>query len=462
MSALSSRPLALRFVLHGSRLIEASAGTGKTFTISALYLRLVLGHGGDAGFERELLPPEILVVTFTDAATRELRDRIRARLVEAALVFRGEVGGDELLVQLRADFDPEQWPACARRLDIAAQWMDEAAVSTIHGWCQRMLREHAFDSGSLFTQTLQTDHGELLALVVRDYWRQQCYPLAGETLDWVISHWKTPDTLLGELRPLLQEAGEASGPLSALLDAQLQARAHAWIELKAPWLNWADELESMLMAAVTAKQVDGRKLQARYISAWCDKLRDWAGGDETTLDIGTGFIRLTPDGLSEAWKAGEPPAHPALEAMVTLPVQIDTLSTPLEAARRHAAAWVSRRFDEEKRRRAEMGFDDMLSRLDDALQGENGDRLAEVIRGQFPVALIDEFQDTDPLQYRIFDRIYRLAENHGSSGLFLIGDPKQAIYAFRGADIHTYLGARQATRGRHDSLDTNFRSATAW
>ncbi|GHA10286.1 exodeoxyribonuclease V subunit beta [Oceanisphaera arctica] len=461
MSALSSRPLALRFVLHGSRLIEASAGTGKTFTISALYLRLVLGHGGDAGFERELLPPEILVVTFTDAATRELRDRIRARLVEAALVFRDEAKDDELLAQLRDDFDPELWPACARRLDIAAQWMDEAAVSTIHGWCQRMLREHAFDSGSLFTQTLQTDHSELLALVVRDYWRQHCYPLAGEALDWVISHWKTPDTLLGELRPLLQEPGEANEPLSALLDEQLQARARAWVDLKAPWLNWADELESVLMAAVTAKQVDGRKLQARYIKSWCDKLRDWARGDETALDLGTGFTRLTPDGLFEAWKVGEPPTHPALEAMVTLPAQLDALSAPLEAARRHAAAWVSRRFDEEKRRRAEMGFDDMLSRLDDALQGENGDRLAEVIRGQFPVALIDEFQDTDPLQYRIFDRIYRLAENHKSCGLFLIGDPKQAIYAFRGADIHTYLSARQSTSGRHDSLDTNFRSATA-
>ena len=99
------RPLALRFPLRGSRLIEASAGTGKTFTISALYLRLVLGHGdAETGFGRALLPPEILVVTFTDAATRELRDRIRARLVQAARVFRAEEAGDDLLQQLRGDF----------------------------------------------------------------------------------------------------------------------------------------------------------------------------------------------------------------------------------------------------------------------------------------------------------------------------------------------------------------------
>ena len=108
-------------------------------TISALYLRLILGHGGDAAFREPLLPPQILVVTFTDAATRELRDRIRARLVEAATVFRGDAQGDDLLRELRSDFAQTQWDECARRLELAAQWMDEAAVSTIHGWCQRCL-----------------------------------------------------------------------------------------------------------------------------------------------------------------------------------------------------------------------------------------------------------------------------------------------------------------------------------
>ena len=114
------RPLALSFPLHGSQLIEASAGTGKTFTISALYLRLILGHGGEQGFERELLPPQILVVTFTDAATKELRERIRARLAEAARFFRGELeGADPLLHQLRDDYPQENWPRCAGRLELS-------------------------------------------------------------------------------------------------------------------------------------------------------------------------------------------------------------------------------------------------------------------------------------------------------------------------------------------------------
>lgn len=455
-----ARPLALSFPLHGSRLIEASAGTGKTYTISALYLRLILRHGGEAAFREPLLPPQILVVTFTDAATRELRDRIRARLVEAATVFRGDAEGDALLATLKADFASAEWPECARRLELAAQWMDEAAVSTIHGWCQRMLREHAFDSGSLFSQTLETDHSELLAEVVRDYWRQHCYPLQGLALDWVAENWGEPDVLGQRIRPLLGEnADGAALALGDLLDATLQKRQRALNALKQPWAAWADALQGLLDQAAAEKQVDARKLQARYYKPWLDKLRAWAQGDDEVLDIGTGFSRLTPDGLAEAWKVGAPPTHPALDAMARLKAELDALPAPNDAALRHAAAWIRQCFDREKRQRAEMGFDDMLSRLDDALQGDSGPRLAEVIRQQFPVALIDEFQDTDPLQYRIFDTLYQVEANRDDCGLFMIGDPKQAIYSFRGADIHTYLRARRATAGRHYNLDTNFRSS---
>jgi exodeoxyribonuclease V beta subunit len=464
----NERPLALRFPLHGSRLIEASAGTGKTFTISALYLRLVLGHGGTDGFERELLPPEILVVTFTDAATRELRDRIRARLVQAARVFRAEEEGDDLLRQLRGDFLPEQWLACARRLDIAAQWMDEAAVSTIHGWCQRMLREHAFDSGSLFTQTLETDHGELMAEVVRDYWRQQCYPLDGAALGWVMNHWQHPDTLLKDkLRPLLGEDDAApSEALGDLLERDLAARQAALERIRQPWLVWLPELEALYREASAAGQLNGNKLGARTFEPRLAMLRAWCEGMGELSFKDDHFKRFKLDGLRDACKKGvelqlSGQVLAALDDMETLEQRLAVLADPAEPAQRHAAAWVRQRFEQEKRRRAEMGFDDMLTRLDAALLGDNGTRLAEVIRGQFPVALIDEFQDTDPLQYRIFDTVYRVEANDRDTGLFLIGDPKQAIYAFRGADIHTYLRARCATDGRHANLDTNFRSSQA-
>ncbi|WP_397450053.1 exodeoxyribonuclease V subunit beta [Pseudomonas sp. NA-150] len=458
-----NQPLALSFPLHGSQLIEASAGTGKTFTISALYLRLVLGHGGDAGFGRELLPPQILVVTFTDAATKELRDRIRTRLAEAARFFRSEIAApDDLINQLREEFGPEQWATCASRLDIAAQWMDEAAVSTIHSWCQRMLREHAFDSGSLFTQTLETDHSDLLSEVLRDYWRRFCYPMTDDVLTWVRSNWGSPASLLPRVRALFgSDRSPATREPAELITASLAERREALQALKAPWLNWAAELLAICLDAVALKAVDGRKMQERYFKPWFEKLNAWAAdAEQELLDLGTGFTRLTPDGFAEAWK-GDPPFHPGLEAMQALKAALDALPTPDAAVIEHAAQWVGARFEEEKRRRAEMGFDDMLLRLDAALKSAGGERLATLIREQFPVALIDEFQDTDPVQYRIFDSIYRLEQSSDDTGLFLIGDPKQAIYAFRGADIFTYLRARQATTGRWHTLGTNFRSSHA-
>ncbi|HWJ94755.1 MAG TPA: UvrD-helicase domain-containing protein, partial [Telluria sp.] len=127
----------------------------------------------------------------------------------------------------------------------------------------------------------------------------------------------------------------------------------------------------------------------------------------------------------------------------------------------HAAAHTARRMAELKQRNRQFGFADMLHRLRDALEGANGDALRRRITEQFPVALVDEFQDTSPDQYRIFDLLYRVAGNDSAHGLFLIGDPKQSIYGFRGADIHSYLDARRATEGRHYKLGTNYRSTKA-
>ncbi|MFA5678939.1 MAG: exodeoxyribonuclease V subunit beta [Pseudomonas sp.] len=459
-------PLALRCPLRGSRLIEASAGTGKTFTISALYLRLVLGHGEEAGFIRELLPPDILVVTFTDAATQELRDRIRARLVQAAKAFRGELADpDPILSTLLEDIPSALHSSCAHKLEIAGQWMDQAAVSTIHGWCQRMLREHAFDSGSLFEQSLETDQTELMADVARDYWRAHCYPLNGEALHWVNEYWKTPAELVKQARNWLDSAAAPEqSSLQAVLDPHVLPAAAELAAIKALWLDWLEPLQTFMEESYAAGKFNGNKLPPKTYLSRLGMLRSWCAG-KGKLSFKDGYFkRFTHEGLLDACKKNvqldiPPTVCAALDDMATLEERLAALPDPSEEALMHAAYWISRTFEREKRRRAQMGFDDMLTRLDAALQGPNGERLAEVIRRQFPVALIDEFQDTDPLQYRIFDSIYRVEQNDQDTALLLIGDPKQAIYSFRGADIHTYLRARQATEGRHENLDTNFRSS---
>jgi exodeoxyribonuclease V beta subunit len=459
----------LTFPLSGSRLIEASAGTGKTYTIAALYVRLVLGHGEEAAYARALVPPEILVVTFTDAATKELRERIRARLAQAAAYFLADPSvpaeGDELLRQLRDDYPPAQWPGCARRLQLAAEWMDEAAVSTIHGWCNRMLREHAFDSGSLFTQALETDQSELLAESARDYWRSFIAPLDAAAAAEVLGWWPGPEELQSAVRPLLPHVDlltDAPAPGETLGRARAE-REEELARLKAPWGAWVDEIDTLLDQAVAGKCVDGRKLQPRYYRQWLQALRDWA--EDLAMispDLKTGWERLTPQGLAEITKEGkQTPEHSGFVAIAGLGAALKALPDGRDAILRHAARWIAARFAAEQHGRAQMGFDDLLTRLAAALTGPNGERLAARIRASFPVALIDEFQDTDPVQYRIFDAVYRVAVNDPATALILIGDPKQAIYSFRGADIHTYLVARRACAGRWYTLGRNYRATAA-
>lgn len=275
----------LRFPLHGSHLIEASAGTGKTFTIAALYVRLVLGHGGADAYGRALTPGEILVVTFTDAATQELRDRIRSRLAVAADAFRvdpGSIGsaspGQDPWHGLRAEYPPEQWPVCARKLQLAAEAMDEAAVSTIHSWCNRMLREHAFDSDSLFTQELETDQRELLSEVVRDYWRSFMVALDADAVAEVRQWWSGPAALQVSIGGLLEHAGLLPAALRAPAEALREAladRQQRLAEIKAPWSAWVDELQTLLDTARDKKQLNGSKLKKNNYDAWLQCLARW-------------------------------------------------------------------------------------------------------------------------------------------------------------------------------------------
>ena len=461
-----TRPLPITFPLHGTRLIEASAGTGKTFTLAALYLRLVLGHGGDNAFHRPLLPPEILVVTFTEAATEELRERIRDRLADAARIFAdaSATADDPVLAQLLDDYaDPEARQQCAQRLDAAAQWMDEAAIYTIHGFCNRMLKQHAFDSGSLFSLELQEDASEERQQAARDYWRTLIADFPVSAANALQSeNLGNPDALLHEARPLL-------GLKEADPDVLPQTVQH-WLTQTGPQADreqsarqtlareWPDFLE-WLRAALDNKWLNGNSYRATSVPGMVQTLQRFANGERLPDKAYDTLAKFSREGMKFT-KKGEPhrPNFAFCQALDTVMEGRATTRLPRTDLLAHAAAWIDRRVDQMRRQSATMGFDDMLSRLHDALQGSNGERLAQVIRDQFPVALIDEFQDTDPTQYGIFSALY---ENREGTGWFMIGDPKQAIYAFRGADVFTYLKARRATEGNHYTLDKNFRSASA-
>ena len=462
--------------LWGSRLIEASAGTGKTWTIAALVLRLVLGHGGEAGYGRPLLPAEILVMTFTRAATRELSDRIRARLLEAARCFRGEAlpaTGDELLAELLAAYPAGMArTGAAWRLGVAAESMDDAAVHTIDAWCQRMLREHAFDSGCLFDEELAANESAMLAEAARDYWRQQLYPLPADALEAALAVWGGVDALARDVQPFVEHdlpAGAGAGSLGELVIRLRDERGARVAGLKAGWAERARQMQDWLDRHCAAAEglFDKRKLKQKDYTRWLAALAAWAGDAQAEWpDIKLGATRLTPAGLQGALKPGAGVTLPLLfDAFASLMQALAALPSPAPALRLHAAACIQRRLAELKQQAGSFGFADLLRRLDQALDaahnGAKAERLRQRILAQTPVALIDEFQDTSPLQARIFERLYRIDDNSRDTALLLIGDPKQSIYGFRGADIHSYLAARRATAGRHYMLDTNHRSTQA-
>ncbi|MBK9682271.1 MAG: exodeoxyribonuclease V subunit beta [Betaproteobacteria bacterium] len=465
---------AAHFPLWGSRLIEASAGTGKTWTIAALYLRLVLGHGGDAAFARPMTPAEVLVMTFTRAATRELSDRIRSRLLEAARCFRGEASphpADTFLAELLTAYAgglPRK--QAAWRLTLAAESMDDAAVHTIDAWCQRMLREHAFDSGCLFDEELAANERAMQFEAARDYWRQQLYPLPAAALDEALAVWPGVEALAADTQALLEvelPAATGQGSLRDCIESACDQRAAALARLKQGWAGRAQAMQAWLDGAYDGKDFpfDRRKLARNHYNGWLAALAGWAekpGAERPELTT-TAVARLKPEGMHAALKPGaQVDLPPHFDAFAQLMHDLDAVPVPASALRLHAAARVQQRLAELKQQAGSFGFADMLGRLDRALDpahnGAAAERLRARILAQTPVALVDEFQDTSPLQASILDRLYRVADNGRETALLLIGDPKQSIYGFRGADIHSYLGMRRATAGRHYVLGTNHRS----
>ncbi|MEX9972282.1 exodeoxyribonuclease V subunit beta [Providencia rettgeri] len=441
--------------LRGQRLIEASAGTGKTYTIGILYLRLLLGLGGVNAFPRPLSVEEILVVTFTEAATNELRGRIRQRIHDMRLVcLRNGVGFEsqpeylELLAELSGE---SQRKFAAQWLQAAERQMDEAAIYTIHGFCQRMLVHNAFESGVLFEQTMIQDEFPIQKQACADFWRRHFYPLNYSMTKVIQSLWTSPEALLSEIKPFLQ--GDIPLIINQPKQVETLEERHQRLILliesvKTAWLENSADFEKL----IADSDVDKRSYSTRFLPTWLIKIGEWAQEKTEDYQLPKDLERFSQTVLHKKSKSGLGPEHivfQSIDELLSQSLTLKDLVIPL------AISEVREAITNEKHNRGEMGFDDLLTRLDGALVQESGKFLAQAISRRFPVAMIDEFQDTDAQQYRIFQRIYREVND---SALLFIGDPKQAIYAFRGADIFTYIEVKNEVSA-HYTLETNYRSS---
>lgn len=449
MSASSMRTLDVAGMpLAGVQLIEASAGTGKTHAITSLYLRLLLEAG--------LGVTDILVVTFTRAATEELRGRIRCRLVEALRLLTDPAALERERDEALAAIVRRATAALAdgaRRLRAAIAAVDEAAIYTIHGFCQRALRDHAFESGQTFTAQLTESEQELVDTVVTDWWRRTFYGDSDlASLAVGRAELATPQAVLAWLKDPLQRGVEVvrvpAVDRERLAPAARRLRSQ-WQAERAAILAAVEDCKDL---SREQKAVAAHAEAVRTLDAWIESGGIAPPGDASAL------TQERLDGRVTAARKKKGVMGPPIAFAAALGEHLAALDGLGLNLLRDALLACRVALDRIKREANLIAFDDLVRRLRDALRGTGGARLAEQIAARHRVALIDEFQDTDALQFEIFERIYR---GRDGTGLLMIGDPKQAIYSFRGADINAYVRAKRATPGpaRH-TMGTNWRSTS--
>jgi exodeoxyribonuclease V beta subunit len=462
-----TRAALLDWPLEGTHRIEASAGTGKTFALALLHTRLVV--------ERALAVKQILAVTYTIAATEELRERLRHQLGRAAELA---ALGDDALDAKRASEDAaesitasvlrerrtiEEPAKLAARLRRAVAEVDLAPIHTIHAFCQRVLADHALASGEpLVPGEFVTSERALHAEIALDVWRR--YTRDRETAARLQTLWIAPDALARDLRLLL--TADTLLPARAEPDpnalAALEAAAGALREACRDHL--ADTRRAIEAARASGVLHKNRPSDKTLAETWV-ALAAFGGGGALGDDVCRNLDALTPAGIAERinarFKATAKLDSPLLHAIGGY------LGVRRAAARAYAEARASLLHDVRdtalarmaaiKRERGLTGFDDLVERVHAALSSAHGEQLAAALREDYPAALVDEFQDTDAKQWSIFRRIYVGPDRPGGPALFLIGDPKQAIYRFRGGDVHTYHEAGRDAESTQ-TLERNFRS----
>ncbi len=438
------RPEVLRRVpLDRHSVIEASAGTGKTFTLENLVVEIVLST--------DVTLDQLLCVTFTEKATHEIRTRVRAKL-ETLLGGGGEAPNE---AQIRAG---DYWTIDDRhhkKLETALHTFDGATIATIHAFCHRVLRDNAFASGRCF-QEQPIDGREAFGRALRESLRGE---LAREPAR---ARWLSAALRAGwsieRIEKLLWDCLQKRAELRPVFDAAaLDLALEAFPLDEARDLRLTSEIKSWGVHGRTAATIAGALgdladlvEQAREAN---DAPRFVREAKETVTKLREKLAPLAPRSGSGARVCAS-----ALELARSTPPFSDAIAHALLGSVKDELA-------RSKRAAGRYDFDDMLSLVDDALRGPRGDALAQAMRQRWRYALIDEFQDTDETQWSIFRRAFFDGDTPATrSTLVLVGDPKQSIYRFRGADIHTYLAARSevvAAGGASVRLDENYRATAS-
>ncbi|WP_159820109.1 exodeoxyribonuclease V subunit beta [Colwellia sp. 20A7] len=460
--------------LTGRHLIEASAGTGKTYNITRIYLRLLL--------ERELKVEEILLMTFTKDATQELRGRIDAFIREALNNWQTLCSQDPYFkaIDKRVNPDNVNPNKIEFLLKRALLFLDEAAIFTIHGFCQRALTQHAFASGLPFNANMSTNSSELVLEATQDWYRQ----LAKQSIEnfvLVEAFWATPTAFVSSFAKAISHRSELSViDVQSLVANFIQLAKQASVALN----NNTSLLDEGLVAHKKPEEQEKRAAELVKLKQWLDNIAQ-CQDDNALLDAAAYPM---PDYLlngNRHPKAFKVQLAQVLDSAKEIKAQVKNLAKNINKAQayqivRAAIYQIRQQVKQTKEQLNCLDFDDLINTLADCLQPtpvnnspsakQRNNVLAQTLLAQYPVALVDEFQDTDPQQFAILQGIYYQKDQsnvnsdntssteYSKNALYLIGDPKQAIYGFRGGDIFAYLNARSDC-DYHWLMDTNWRSS---
>ncbi|MDC8830721.1 exodeoxyribonuclease V subunit beta [Alteromonas gilva] len=464
----------IQIPLRGRHLIEASAGTGKTFNITRIYLRCLL--------ERQLSVQQILVMTFTKAATEEIRGRIAATLRDALHYWQQRAANqspaqpDPVLDAIYQRVAPQQALAL---LQAALLELDDAAVFTIHSFCNKVLADMAFTSAAPLELSLATDTRALYLQGCEDFMRKISRD-SDAFAQLVDNKWHTPERFMAQFKTLLEFSGRPVIPETEQIEYEYaEALAQLDEQFRPHTTKLLHELvsnEALFQSAV----IGNDKAREQEWQVMLDWLQNGPLADtppEVAKFVHGNRYRAKREGVEEAKAIVEAfkPFRKALDKAVKgLSKSRQTLldKVPVYTLVADGVEYVQAHVKKQKQQLNTVDFNDLIRMLASQISGPDAP-LCEQLRGQYPVALVDEFQDTDADQYHILANVYPPAgqtpselENtdavqpinaDATPTLMMIGDPKQAIYGFRGGDIFTYLQAARQAEYRW-VMDTNWRS----
>ncbi|MFM7314706.1 MAG: UvrD-helicase domain-containing protein, partial [Cyanobium sp.] len=474
-----AEPAASGFDIHALaldpslQLLEASAGTGKTFALAHLVLRLVS--------ERGLRLGEILVVTFTEAAAAELRDRIGRRLQEglASLENATEVRPPDGVLAAWTERCRARGPVERQQLRIrlllALEELAAADITTIHGFCRRTLVREALTVGRSPQLQLQDPEDPGIEEVVHAYWSRQVLPLPLHLLAGLRRCGLRPRHLEDLLRQLdgdpalgLDPLPPGLGPEQNLAEVLPLLWQQRWQHFQEQWRRDGRALQEALSGEARRWREQGVKDSRPYAPTArkdrCAEVEEWIAGQPEEGDylavLEQEQLRdyFHPGPFSKAARRAEqrPDAVVRLPQPSLMQAVAALLDAPAELLLLHGLHHCRSQLRERRSRRGVISFSQLLADLDPGPDGQAVSPLMEAVSARYRAALIDEFQDTDPIQWRILRRAF----GGGSHLLVMVGDPKQAIYRFRGGDLSTYLAAAAQAEKRHVLRENRRSSAT--